>query len=394
MNAGKALRIGLLAGEASGDNLGAGLMSGLRKQHSGEISFVGVGGDKMTAMGLESLLDVSELSVNGFRDPVMKLPSLIKSFRKLAVELANSQLDVFIGIDFNVFNFLMESSLRKRGVTTAHYVSPSVYAWRRGRTQRVADVASMILCLFPFEPKFYDGKEIQAIFVGHPLADAIAPDAGDDAHRQAARAELGLAEHATVLAVLPGSRSSEVKLLLPEFMRATKIFVDKHSTAEKPAVVVIPCLRVELKTQIETALKAYPELPVTLYQGTASQALTAANIALVKSGTSTLETMLLHRPMVVSYRMGGVSYQLAKRLMKSPYVALPNILAQRMLVPELLQYEATGETLAAALSRELQASQTEPDYFVPFLQLHKQLRKQADVTAAAAVLGLLGVESK
>ncbi|MGK0223023.1 MAG: lipid-A-disaccharide synthase, partial [Limisphaerales bacterium] len=384
MNAEKALRIGLLAGEASGDNLGAGLMSGLRKQYPGEISFLGVGGDKMSALGLESLVDLAELSVNGFRDPIVKLPSLIRTFRKLSRELAASQLDGFIGIDFNVFNFLMESSLRKKGVTTAHYVSPSVYAWRRGRTQRVADVASMILCLFPFEPKFYSDKDIEAIFVGHPLADAIAPDAGDDAHRQVARAALRLPEHATVLAVLPGSRGSEVQLLLPEFLRAAEIFVK----AEPQAVIVIPCLRTELKIQIETALTAYPDLPVTLYQGTASQALTAANIALVKSGTSTLETMLLHRPMVVSYRMGGISYQLAKRLMKSPYVALPNILAGRMLVPELLQYEATGETLAAALIHELQASRSEADYLAPFMQLHKQLRKQADVSAATAVLGL------
>jgi lipid-A-disaccharide synthase len=390
MNAEKALRIGLLAGEASGDNLGAGLMSGLLKQYSGEISFVGVGGDKMSALGLESLADLAELSVNGFRDPIVKLPSLIRTFRKLSRELAARQLDGFIGIDFNVFNFLMESSLRKKGVTTAHYVSPSVYAWRRGRTQRVADVASMILCLFPFEPKFYSDKDIEAIFVGHPLADAIAPDAGDDAHRQIARAELRLPEHATVLAVLPGSRRSEVQLLLPEFLRAAEIFVK----AEPQAVIVIPCLRTELKIQIEKALTAYPDLPVTLYQGTASQALTTANIALVKSGTSTLETMLLHRPMVVSYRMGGISYQLAKRLMKSPYIALPNILAGRMLVPELLQYEATGETLAAALIRELQASRSEADYLAPFMQLHKQLRKQADVSAATAVLGLLGVGSK
>ena len=344
----------------------------------------------MSALGLESLADLAELSVNGFRDPIVKLPSLIRTFRKLSRELAARQLDGFIGIDFNVFNFLMESSLRKKGVTTAHYVSPSVYAWRRGRTQRVADVASMILCLFPFEPKFYSDKDIEAIFVGHPLADAIAPDAGDDAHRQIARAELRLPEHATVLAVLPGSRRSEVQLLLPEFLRAAEIFVK----AEPQAVIVIPCLRTELKIQIEKALTAYPDLPVTLYQGTASQALTTANIALVKSGTSTLETMLLHRPMVVSYRMGGISYQLAKRLMKSPYIALPNILAGRMLVPELLQYEATGETLAAALIRELQASRSEADYLAPFMQLHKQLRKQADVSAATAVLGLLGVGSK
>lgn len=383
------LRIGMLAGEASGDNLGAGLMRALQTRYPGKIDFVGVGGQKMAQLRLRALVEFDELSVNGFRDPVVKLVPLIRTFRSLVNALSAENLDVFVGIDFNVFNFLLEGALKKRGIKTVHYVSPSVYAWRRGRAKKVANVAQMILCLFPFEPKFYKGTDIETVFVGHPLADAIDENAGSQLARLQSRQALGLAPDKTVLAVLPGSRPGELRLMLPEFLRAAEIFSQGQDTE-----VVIPCLRPDLAQLVERAIKDYRALNVTIHSGVATQALTACDIALVKSGTSTLETMLLHRPMVVSYRMGHVSYQLAKRLMKSAYVALPNILAARMLVPELLQYAATGESLAAALHQELHLSRTRADYFQPFLALHKQLRQQADLSAAKAVLGLLGVGNR
>ena len=358
-------------------------MAALKERTQGEIEFVGVGGQAMERQGLESLADLAELSVNGFFQPLAKLPSLLRLFRRLTKELASADLDAFIGVDFNVFNFLLENALRKRGVKTAHYVSPSVYAWRKGRTKRVAEVAEMILCLFPFEPAFYKDTDVEPVFVGHPLADAIAMDAGDADAKQAARAELGMPLEQPVLAVLPGSRSQEVRMMLPEFVRAADIFCRTHA-----AHVVVPCPRPGLRSLIEEGF-SNAEFSWQIVDDTATQTLKACDIALVKSGTSTLETMLLHRPMVVSYRVGPVSYQIARRLMQSEFLALPNILAGKQLVPEILQYEASGENLARALSEELQKSRSDEHYFRPFLQLHEQLSQQADSTAANAVLRLM-----
>ena len=383
------LRLGLVAGEASGDNLGAGLMTAMQDQGV-DVQFIGVGGEHMCAAGLDSVFALEELSVNGFREPMLKLPALLKRYRQLVQVMSEAQLDAFLGIDFNVFNFLLEGALKKRDIKTAHYVSPSVYAWRRGRTRRVAKVADMVMCLFPFEPEFYSETPIEAVFVGHPLADKIDFSDSGEAQRQAARANLGLHSDALVLALLPGSRSSEVSLMLPDFLAAADLFARACTTRGERCQIVIPCLRETIKQQVQAALQAYPDLEVTCDQAVATQSLTAANIALVKSGTSTLEAMLLHRPMVVSYRLGGFTYQVVKRMMNSPYVALPNILAGRMLVPELLQYQANPHTLAAALSEELAASK-KVDYLKPFLTLHEDLRQQADATAARAMLRLMGV---
>lgn len=380
-----ALKVGMLAGEASGDNLGAGLMGALRAQTSEDVHFVGVGGDAMLALGLEPLADMDTLAVNGFRDPILRLPELLRLLRRLIKELASADLDCFVGIDFNVFNFLLESALKKRGVPTAHFVSPSVYAWRAGRTKRVAKSADLLLCLYPFEPDFYRNTAVRAEFVGHPLADEIGPDAGDDESRRACRAALGIAQEDNVLAVLPGSRNSEVSLMLGPFLQAAQRFVAAHA----PASIVIPCLRDEIRQHIEAALQQYPDLPVVLYEGNARRALIAADVALVKAGTSTLEAMLLHRPMVVSYRLGWLSYQFARRVVRTPYVALPNILAGRSLIPELLQDAGTGSALAQAIDNELQKARQDPSYVEHFSALHNELRQGADVKAAMAVLGLL-----
>lgn len=382
-----ALTLGLLAGEASGDNLGAGLMQALKDLHGvdGDIRFVGVGGSRMQSQGLELLAPMDALAVNGFREPILRLPQLILLYRRLVKEFTHAGLDGFIGIDFNVFNFLLESALKRRGLKTAHYVSPSVYAWRAGRTKRVAKSADLLLCLYPFEPDFYTGTAVHAEYVGHPLADEIDPQAGANSGRQAARERLGVNANDTVLALLPGSRNSEVRLMLAPFLAAARLFAASHS----PAHIVIPCLRPEIRATIEQGVQAYPDLQLTLYDGNARQALLAADVALVKSGTSTLEAMLLHRPMVVSYRLGGFSYQLAKRVVRTPFIALPNILAGRALVPELLQYAATGEALAQALTVELRQARESSTYIERFEKLHDQLRQGADVKAAIAVLRLL-----
>ncbi len=384
-------KIGLLAGEASGDNLGAGLMAALRKQTDlkGQLHFMGVGGTRMLAQGLAPLADMDELAVNGFKDPILRLPKLIRLLRHLIRTFVDAKIDVFVGVDFNVFNFILEAALKKRGIKTVHYVSPSVYAWRAGRTKRVAKSADVVLCLYPFEPAFYEGLPVTAEFVGHPLADDIAADAGALPHKQAAREQLQIDPADNVLAVLPGSRGSEVDLMIAVFLDAAERFCATHTNTR----IVIPCLRPHLRTRIEQACRAHPDLPVVLHDGNARLPLLAADIALVKSGTSTLETMLLHRPMVVSYRLGALTYQLAKRVVHTPFVALPNILAGRELVPELIQDAATGEALAAALQQQWRRVQAEPGYLQNFTDLHEQLAQGADAKAAGAVVRLLKLSS-
>ncbi len=380
------LKIGLVAGEASGDRLGAGLMHALAAGAPAGVAceFLGIGGEQMLAAGLHSVAPMDLLNVNGFRDPILKLPSLWRLLKQLTDAMVAADVDVFVGVDFNVFNFLLEGRLKRRGLRTAHYVSPSVYAWRRGRTRRVARTTDLLLCLYPFEPAFYAATATRAEFVGHPLADEIAPDAGSAQAQQQARAELGLPAEGPVLAVLPGSRASEVRLMMPSFAGAATAFAHAHD-----ARIVIPCLRPALRAEIEQVLAAGPALPVTLYDGDARRALTACDVALVKSGTSTLEAMLLHRPMVVSYRLGAVSYQLARRLVRTQHIALPNILAGETWVPEFWQDAATPAALAQALTAEWRAVQDDPTRLQRFEAMHETLRRDADATAARAVLGLL-----
>ena len=384
------LTLGIVAGEPSGDNLAAGMMAAMRAAlpDTIQIKFVGVGGPKMIAEGLESLLPMEQLTVNGFVDPLLRLPQLFKIYRRILSEMTDAKVDAFIGIDFNVFNFLLERSLKKRGIKTAHYVSPSVYAWRAGRTKSVARSADLLLCLYPFEPDFYRDTPIQTAYVGHPMADSIAPDAGSLENKAIARASLEIAQDAIVLAVLPGSRGSEVKLMMPHFWAAADHFAKPLANVH----IVIPCVRPNLREQVEGFIKSQPLVSgagVTVYDGDARLALVSADIALVKSGTSTLETLLLNRPMVVSYRLGKYSYHLAKRLIRSPFIALPNILAGRELVPELLQYEGSAENLSVALVEQLRdkdLSQRE------FSILQNELRQGADQKAATAVLALMGID--
>jgi len=380
--------IGILAGEPSGDRLGAGLMRALkarRRDAGGSVRFVGIGGPLMIAEGLECLVPMERLAVNGFVEPVKRLPELIRILRMLLRTYQQSPPDAFIGVDFNVFNFLLERLLKGRGVGTVHYVSPSVYAWRRGRVRRIARSTDLLLTLYPFEPEFYADSPVEAVFVGHPLADEISPEMSDTAHREAARRTLGLPIGVPVVAVLPGSRSSEVKLMGPGFLDACV----RIQAAIENVHFVVPCLRPVIREAMEIMGREHPDLRLTLYDGNARSALTACDAALVKSGTSTLEAMLLHRPMVVSYKLGEVTYQLVSRLLRTPYVALPNILAGEELVPELLQHEATGAALAENLLAELYTAAGDVEYLSRFEALHRSLRRGADDRAAQTVLDWL-----
>lgn len=372
--------VALVAGEPSGDNLGAGLMAELGQRYP-DMRFVGIGGPAMEARGLRSLVPMDRLAVNGFVDPVRRLPELVGILRLLLRRFAAEPPDVLVGVDFNVFNLLLERRARRLGIATVHYVSPSVYAWRRGRIRRVARAADMLLALYPFEPALYAGTSVKAVFVGHPLADAIAPEDGADAARLAAREALGLPPGPPVLALLPGSRMSEVRLLGGTFLEAAERFTASHPGT----VCVVPCVRPAIADWLAEARRGHPRLALHAYRGDARQALTACDVALVKSGTSTLEAMLLRRPMVVSYRLGALSYRIVRLLLRTPYVALPNILAGRALVPELLQDAATPDALADALTAELDKARVQPEYLAEFERLHQTLRRHADARAAEAV---------
>lgn len=376
--------IGIVAGEASGDNLGRGLMAELERRHPG-ARFVGIGGSGMIGEGLDSVVSMERLAVNGFIDPIRRLPELVGILRRLLARYDAERPDVFVGVDFNVFNLLLEGRLKRRGIPTVHYVSPSVYAWRRGRIRRMARAADMLLTLYPFEPAFYAHTPVRAVYVGHPLADAIAPDAGEDRERHRVRAELGLTDAPLVVALLPGSRLSEVKLLGDLFLDAAVLIAEQRPGTR----FVVPCVRPAISAWLDAARRRYPGLLLHDYAGNARRALTACDGALVKSGTSTLEAMLLRRPMVVSYRLGAVTYQIVRRMLRTPFVALPNILAGRALVPELLQNDATAPALAAHLLAELDKAHGDPEYLREFARLHDLLRQNADARAAEAVAQLL-----
>lgn len=348
--------------------------------------FVGIGGAAMRTAGLEPLAAFDQLAVNGFREPLAKLPSLLRLLLRLRRELLAWPVDLFIGVDFNVFNLLLEAKLKRAGTPTVHYVSPAVYAWRPGRVKRIGRSADLLLALYPFEPALYAAAEVRVAFVGHPLADAIPLDGGGVANRQAARAALGLTAEETVIALLPGSRLSEVRRHVDLLLDAAEI-IDRRLGG---AAFVVPCPRTALAAELEQARTRRPALKLQIRPGDARPALTACDGAIVKSGTGALEALLLRRPMAIMYRLGILSYGLARLLVRSQFVGLPNLLAGRQLVPELLQRQATPAALAAALLKALDKTPAQAETLAAFAALHEQLRRDANERAADAVMALLG----
>ncbi len=383
------LRVGIVAGETSGDILGARLMRAIKSRVDG-VEFTGIGGEQMLAQGLQSRAALSRLAVNGFVDPLKRLPDLLRLLSDLVRHFSQSGVDVVVGVDFNVFNLLQERLAKRRGIPTAHYVSPSVYAWRRGRVKRIGRAADVVMALFPFEPALYRDHGVRAVFVGHPMADEIGPEAGSRAARTAARGRLELDEDDVVIALMPGSRMSEIEAL-GEIFLATAARL--HSELGECAFVV-PCPDPRIHDMMSGMLseklrERAAEFKVRLTAGNSLEALTAADGVLVKSGTGTLEAMLLRRPMVVTYRLGPLTYRIVNALKHSEFVALPNILSGRRLVPELLQDEAEPERLARALLAEMRRAREEPDYFDEFDRQHAILRRGASERAAETVLALV-----
>lgn len=371
------LRIALVAGEASGDILGAGLMRALRARHP-EVEFIGIGGPLMEAEGMVSYFPQERLAVMGLVEVLGRLPELLRRRRRLLKDLLAARPDAFIGIDAPDFNLDLEHRLRRAGIATVHYVSPSVWAWRQKRVFKIREACDLMLTLLPFEARFYEEHQVPVRFVGHPLADTIAlePD------RAVARARLGIPAQACVVALLPGSRGGEVARLGGLFLEAAE-----RLHAQRPGVrFVLPCATPARRQQLE-ALLGSRTLPVTLLDGQSHEALAACDAVLIASGTATLEAMLFKRPMVVAYRLAPLTYRILRRLVKSPYVSLPNLLAGRALVPELIQDAATAESLSAAILPLLDDGQSQTE---GFLTLHQTLRRDASAQAADAVLQLVG----
>jgi len=373
----KPLTIALVAGEASGDILGSGLMQALKAQHP-DINFVGVGGPRMEAEGLSSYFPQERLAVMGLVEVLGRLPELLARRKRLFETLLDVRPDVFIGIDAPDFNLDLALKLRRAGIRTVHYVSPSVWAWRQKRVFKIRDACDLMLTLFPFEAKFYDAHQVAVRFVGHPLADTIPLEAD----RASARSLLHLPQEGMIVALMPGSRGGEVGRLGDLFLSAAE-----RLCAMRPGIrFVVPCAGPERRAQLEQMLVGR-NLPLTLLNGQSHEALAACNAVLIASGTATLEALLYKRPMVVAYSVAPLTFQILKRMVKSPYVALPNLLAQRLLVPELLQEAATPEAMAQLLSPLLDNGEVQTEGFDA---IHRTLRCDASSQAAGAVLELIG----
>lgn len=377
--------IALVAGEVSGDILGAGLIRALKVKYP-NARFVGIAGERMIAEGCETLVDMEEIAVMGLAEIVKHLPRLLK-IRKMVVETMSAQKpDIFIGIDAPEFNLYVEDKLKAQGIKTVHYVSPSVWAWRQKRIYKIARATDLVLAFLPFEKAFYDRFNVPCRFVGHTMADSIPlkPD------RHEACNVLNIDEKQRYMAILVGSRSAEVELLSTPFLQTALRLKEKFPDLK----FLVPLINQKRRQQFEQfKARLAPDLDMILLDGNARQAMIAAEVTLLASGTAALECMLCKSPMVVGYRMKPLTYFLAKHLVKTPYISLPNLLADEMLVPEMIQEDCTAEKLTEKLIPYLEqdesAVQNRHVLIQRFTDLHQQIQCDADKQAAQAVIDLL-----
>lgn len=377
----KPLCIALVAGEASGDTLGAGLIKALKLRFP-QARFIGIGGPRMLAEGMQSQVPMERLSVMGLVEVLGRLRELLRIRRELVSYLKGECPDVFIGIDAPDFTLNVEQQLRDAGIVTVHYVSPSVWAWREKRVLGIQKSTDLMLTLFPFEEDVYRRHGVSVRCVGHTLADQIPlqPD------RQAARDVLGLPGSKRIVALLPGSRNGELRKLGLLFLQTAAWCLQR----EPELLFIMPCASVERRLQMDAILaESGLELPLTLFDGQAHEVLAASDAVLIASGTATLEAMLFKRPMVVAYRMAGLTFKILKRLVKVGFVSLPNLLAGREVAPEFLQDAATPEAMGAALLERLLPTQEREATQEVFIELHHSLRRDADQAAADAIADLL-----
>lgn len=370
----------MVAGELSGDHLGAGLIRALRRYFP-TAQFEGIGGDAMRAEGLHSLYPMDRLAVMGLVEPLKRLPELLRMRRRLREHFCRCRPALFIGIDAPDFNLGLELNLRRTGIRTAHYVSPSVWAWRQGRIHKIARAVDHMLVLLPFEAEFYQDHGVPVTWVGHPLADEL-PLVPDTA---GARRALGLPADARVLALLPGSRRGEIELLGPLFLDTLE-----RCRQQLPGLLcVLPAANAARRAQLDVLLAARPRLEAQVLDGQSHLAMAAADAVLLASGTSALEAMLLKKPMVVAYRTGRITHAIVSRMLRVDYVSLPNLLAGRGLVPELLQDRARVESLTEAVLEALADDDARAQLITEFENLHLSLRRQASERAAEALAGLV-----
>jgi len=376
------LRVGMVAGEASGDLLAAHLIAALKARRRGML-FAGIGGPRMINEGFESLYPMEKLSVRGYAEVLRNYAEIMGIRRRMARLMLQERPELFIGVDSGDFNLGLERRLKQAGIPTIHYVSPSVWAWRRWRMKKIARAVDRILVMFPFEAPLYEKAGVPVTYVGHPLADVIP----QEPNKEEARAALRLPARKVIVAMLPGSRRSELHYMASTFVLAAHQFRQEVQDVH----FVVPTVTRATRDMFETALHQHErrDLPLTLLFGHSHEALAAADLALVASGTATLETALFKTPMVIAYRQSAITWTLMRSMLYLPYIGMPNILAGERLVPELLQEEATPAALAAALLalwRNLGARERQIERFHDF---HHLLRQNTAQKAADAVLEVL-----
>ena len=371
----------MVAGEASGDVLGADLIRALKKHYPNAV-FEGIGGPKMQAEGFHSLFQIDRLSVMGFVEPFKRLPELLRMRGTVIKRYLKNRPLAFIGIDSPDFNDTIEFKLRRAGVKTIHYVSPSVWAWRQGRIRKIKKSVDLMLCLLPFEAAFYEKHEVPVKFVGHPLAGQFA----SEPNTQVARQQLGLEVDSPVLCIMPGSRAGEVSMM-------TEVFLDTAQSlmALVPGLqFIIPAANNARHAQLSALLALRPQLEIKLIMQQSHTAMESSDVVLLASGTTALEAMLLKKPMVVSYKLGAITYQLVRPFIKTPFVSIPNLLANKMLVPELIQDQAVVSHLSAAVLEALDETKRSA-LVASFDQLHQQLAVESGDIAATAIAELVSV---
>jgi len=376
----ESLALGMVAGEASGDVLAAALLAGLGVQ-ADRVHAAGIGGPSMRAQGFDAWWTIDALSVNGYLEVLREYPRLRRMRNALRERLLQWRPNVFVGVDAPDFNLDLERALRSRGLRVVHFIGPSIWAWRRERIRRIAASVDRILLLFPFEQALYRDAGIDAVYVGHPLADVIPleVDAAD------ARRALGLPADAPVVALLPGSRPSEIEHLAAPFL-ATAAWLH----ARRPDLRFVLPAASDAGFERLKAIAARARLPstmsLTIVRGRAHDALAAAEAVLVASGTATLEAALFRRPMVIAYRMSAISYRIMRPMALLPWVGLPNVLAERFVVPEFLQNDVQPEAMGRALLRQLDDAAHRASIVETFSRMHETLRRGCASRAAQAVL--------
>ena len=371
--------IALVAGEASGDQLGAALIRAIRSSHP-DTRFAGIGGPLMHAAGMECWWDTGELSVMGLVEVISHLPRLVKLRRQLVRRLVDLNPDVFVGIDAPDFNIGLEKKLRKRFIPVIQYVSPTVWAWRSGRVKTIAKSTDRVMCLFPFEPDYYQRQNVAADYTGHPMADEIPLRV----EKEPARTALGIDAEGRYIALLPGSRMSEVEKLSAPMLDAASILGERHPDIQ----FLMPAATEAIASHFRSELSTRTSVKCRVFSGRSKDVLAAADVVVCASGTATLEVMLVNRPMVVCYRLAGMTYKMATwfKLVKSRFFALPNILSNRAVVPELLQDDVTGQRIADEVDRWLDRPDQCDELRQHFDRLHGQLRIDAAASAARVVL--------